>query len=227
MICYTAIIGHYDDLKDPLVITPDWKYVCFTDQVIKSDVWDIRKVDCFMDPKRVTNRYKVLFHEYVQDDLSIWVDASFYINCDLSQWVLKHAGPYITFMKHPERECFYREAQACIELQKDNPETILRQMNVYRTMGLKENSGMVAAGIICRFMSKPAIAFCEQWYWYMQRGSKRDQLAWPMAAQFSDFHTITDWNYTQTDDFLIVPHYNRPAKRQYKLAQYKKKGLIK
>ena len=30
-ICYTCITGKYDALIEPLVVTPGWKYVCFTD----------------------------------------------------------------------------------------------------------------------------------------------------------------------------------------------------
>ena len=30
-LCYTVLSGDYDTLKKPTVITPGWKYVCFTD----------------------------------------------------------------------------------------------------------------------------------------------------------------------------------------------------
>jgi len=42
-ICYTVLSGDYDNLKNPKVVTPGWKYVCFTDQDnVKSDIWEIR-----------------------------------------------------------------------------------------------------------------------------------------------------------------------------------------
>ena len=42
-ICYTCITGKYDALIEPLVVTPGWKYVCFTDQTnFTSKVWEIR-----------------------------------------------------------------------------------------------------------------------------------------------------------------------------------------
>ena len=43
-VIYTAIFGDYDTLKEPLVITPGWKYICYTDQDFESKVWEIKKV---------------------------------------------------------------------------------------------------------------------------------------------------------------------------------------
>lgn len=227
MIIYTAIFGPYEEIKTPLIITPGWEYICFTDQDITSDVWKIVKVPPASDPKRQTNEFKIMYYKYVHDSYSVWVDASFYINCDLSKWWQKNFRGSITFMKHPDRDCFYEEAEKCIELKKDDEDIIRRQMNCYRSFNLPEHGGMVAAGIIMREDNLKTRAFCQHWAHYLSLGSKRDQLAWALANHITKIPTFTDWNYQQTDEFLIVPHYHRVEKRKAKLLNYKKRGLLK
>lgn len=227
MTIYTAIFSHYDDLKPPLVITPGWEYICFTDQNITSDVWQIKKVPSARCPKRQTNDFKIMYYQYILDSYSIWVDASFYINCDLNKWWSKHFKGNITFMKHPDRDCFYQEASKCIELKKDDPDIITRQVNCYRSFNLPDHAGMVAAGIIMRVDTVATRSFCQHWAHYLSLGSKRDQLAWALANHITKIPTFTDWNYQQTDDFLIVPHFHRGAKRRSTLLNYKTRGLLK
>ena len=40
-VCYTVLFGDYEELKEPTIISDGWRYVCFTDQPLKSDVWEI------------------------------------------------------------------------------------------------------------------------------------------------------------------------------------------
>lgn len=41
-VCYTVISGPYDTLKEPVIETDGWKYICFTDQELVSDIWEFR-----------------------------------------------------------------------------------------------------------------------------------------------------------------------------------------
>ena len=85
-IVYTAIIGPYDDLHDPLIVSPDCDYVCFTDQPLTSDVWKIVHVTPMTgeDTRRTAKRHKifphVLFPEHTQ---SLWVDAHQTLRVDI------------------------------------------------------------------------------------------------------------------------------------------------
>ena len=43
---YTFIVGDYDNLKEPKIYTPDWDYICVTDNPnLKSDIWQIIQID--------------------------------------------------------------------------------------------------------------------------------------------------------------------------------------
>ena len=59
-VVYTAILGSiYDDLKEPTVISPGWKYVCFTDQPLQSNIWEIRPVPTTGNPQRQARELKI------------------------------------------------------------------------------------------------------------------------------------------------------------------------
>jgi hypothetical protein len=52
LVAYTAIFGGRDSLKDPTVITPHCRYVCFTDEPLVSEIWEIVRVPAPTDPRR-------------------------------------------------------------------------------------------------------------------------------------------------------------------------------
>lgn len=141
---YTAIFGAYDDLKEPLIITLGWKYICFTDQPLQSDVWQIVQCPLFGGPRRTSKLYKIMFHDFIEDPISMWVDASFIPNCNLDQWVAERFQPPFTLMQHPKRNCVYQEGLACIKNRRDSPEAIRMQIGKYKALGLPANNGMAA-----------------------------------------------------------------------------------
>jgi len=76
-VCYTAIIGDYDKLHDPLIVTPGWDYICFTDDKdIKSNVWEIKHIEKDPDLCNRRNSYKFKYIQcpYIKSyDYSIWL----------------------------------------------------------------------------------------------------------------------------------------------------------
>lgn len=81
LVIYTTLLGGYDFLREPSVITPECDYICFTDDpTLKSDVWQF--VDVSGDkgslPQNKWNRkYKVLAHRYLSEyDASLYVDSN-------------------------------------------------------------------------------------------------------------------------------------------------------
>ena len=47
---------------DPTVITPDCRYVCFTDQPLQSEIWEIVPVPSSDNPRRTSRYYKMKPH---------------------------------------------------------------------------------------------------------------------------------------------------------------------
>lgn len=211
---YTAIIGPYDELKEPKVITPGWKYLCFTDQDLTSDVWEIIKVpvmDC--GPIRTARYYKIMFHKHIENEFSIWIDASFTINCNLDEWWSKHfKGPF-TCVQHPIRDCVYEEADVCIKNKRGIDEEIYRQATAYIKTGLPAHNGLIGSGILMRQRSNVFVElFCEDWYKELMQFSTRDQLSFAFIAWIYErlltIHTFK-WDYRTGQEFQWLTHIHR------------------
>lgn len=203
---YTAIIGNYEELKEPLVITPNWKYVCFTDQPLTSATWNIKQVTPIQSASRTARQIKLLFHNYIKEKYSLWIDASFQINCDLNIWWQRFQAPF-TVIKHPMRSCVYKEAEYCRQAARGNVEQINRQIARFYKEKIPAQSHLIQSGILMRERTPAVIKFCEQWYEELQRGSTRDQIAFVYAASKNPVHNITHWNYRNSAEFLYTKHY--------------------
>lgn len=205
MTCYTAIYGNYEELKEPTVVTPGWRYICFTDQDVSSKVWEIVRVPAAEDPIRAARRRKILTYEYFE--ISIWVDGSFQVNCDLNQWWNKHFVFPMTVIAHPDRSCAYAEAEVCIKNQRGNEDDIKTQIEIYRSEGMPENSGLIQSGILMRENAIGVKAFCDLWYEQIDL-SARDQIGFAYAEWKGDIKwPRIKYDYRVGKEFLFKKHY--------------------
>lgn len=213
---YTAIFGNYDDLKPPLIRkATGWKYVCFTDQPIESDVWEIRNVPVINnDPSKTARYYKIMFHKHIETDLSLWIDATFIINTNLNRWWRRFQDPF-TAIRHPFDNCIYTDAQSCINAEKGDRGTIEKQVAHYRSIGVPMRNGLISSGILMRRKEERTIQFCETWWDQVKRWSNRDQIAYGYANfKHTGVVNLIDWNYTTENEFIHVPHLHKPWRNQ-------------
>jgi hypothetical protein len=218
-VVYTTIFSNYDDLKRPLIITPGWKYLCFTDQPFKSDVWEI--LPCTADdPRQESKFYKIFNHP---NERSIYIDGSFIINCDLNKFYNKYYKGKVSIMKHPYRNCVYQEIAECGRLGKDNTERLASAKEILHSAGVKANSGLAASGIILR---NGEHVFTNYWYKCLDISS-RDQISWALAnRKYPGLCSLFDYDYRTGTDFLFVPHNGNAEKKAAKLFFYQKQGII-
>lgn len=211
-IIYTAIFGPYDDLKTPKVVTPGWRYIAFTDQHLKSDVWEIHHREMRPEGNARTARfYKIMFHRHIETEYSMWLDASFLINTDLNEWWKRFKEP-VTCVKHPVRDCVYKEASICIQRNKDSAQLLTKQIRNYKLSGLPAHNGLIQSGILMRKMNQAAIDLCDLWYQQVQLFSTRDQIAFGYASWRHPVHNLIDWDYRNNNEFIHVPHlHNRKS----------------
>lgn len=204
-IIFTALLSDYEEIKQPSVVTEGWGYLFYTDQQIQSDIWQrryMKSTDNILDARTI----KIIGTRSPQ---SIWVDASFTINCDLDDFWKKYFKPPITVMRHPVRNCIYREAAICINrgLDEDN---VIKQITRYKKEGVPGTSGLAATGILLRDDSKEAHDFCNLWYSEMINGSTRDQLSFAYAAwKMPGVVNYIDYDYRTGKEFIYAKHYNR------------------
>ncbi|HEX8167600.1 MAG TPA: glycosyltransferase domain-containing protein [Beijerinckiaceae bacterium] len=220
---YTFIIGNYDVLKPPAVVTKGWDYICFTDQGdIQPDGWQVRVAerrieDAGLDDKRFAMKHMILFHEFLKGyDLSVSVGGQIQIACDLNEFARQNFAPDSDMLisRHPHRDCVYEEAAACKVLGKDDPVVIDRQMQRYREAAYPAHNGLYETGVIARRHDRENLKrMCSNWYQELLRGSARDQLSLNYAIWKSDPIRISEVSSTDlfsgpAPSFMIYPHAN-------------------
>jgi len=184
---FTAIFGGYDTLRAPQAPMPDVRYVCFSDQPIDIDTWEIVLVEINQPtPARMARHVKIMAHEYLPDEeLSMWVDGCTLLlpGHDPRQLCETHLAVYdIAAIKHGERNCVHQEAETCLLLKKGDAYTIIQQMAHYNREGYPRRNGMVETNVLLRRHTDTARQFNEAWWALMQRFSHRDQLSFNYVA---------------------------------------------
>ncbi len=185
---YTVITGSYDYLKDPEYRMPDCDYICFTDQSdLQSDVWEIRyEPPGQSDPVRWQRRHKILAHQYLANEYEwcIYVDGNVRITGDFREYICQESkGAPLLCLKHPDRNCIYDEAEECIRLHKDDPDTIRRQMERYRREAYGTGRGLVTTNVLVRkHWDQMVMRVMELWWKEVETGSRRDQLSFNYAC---------------------------------------------
>lgn len=203
--CYTAILGSvYDDLKEPTVISPDWQYICYTDQSLTSKVWQIIQVPSTGNPQRQARAIKIT--AFSQWRYSLWLDASFQINMDLNKlWDNYFKAPF-TAPRHPLRHCIYHEIDSCIANQRGDAKELLAQKAAYAAEGIPHNSNtIVTSGLLMRKNTPECVALCKDWLAELQQWSVRDQVAFGKVSIGREFYTI-NWDYSQSKEILYKRH---------------------
>ena len=188
-VVYTSIVGGYDALIDPDVISDGFDYICFTDSAdLTSDVWQIRPMPEETDslPLVKKQRYvKVNPHIVLPEyDVSIWVDGNIQIKGDMNKFIDESVedGCSIYVPKHPSRNCTYSEARAVLSMRKDVSEIVNPQMDKFRKEGFPSNYGMLQSNILLRFHNTDECkSLMETWFEEIRNGSHRDQLSFNYA----------------------------------------------
>ena len=208
-VCYTALFGNYEELKTPSVITPGWQYICYTDQLVTSDVWEVVHIPVpeFTDNQRFVRYIKIM--GFVDWPVSIWVDASFCIDTDLNEWWNQYSKAPFSTAKHPLRGDFYAECMDCIVSGRGNRIEVDKQMNEYLAAGVPRNNGVIQSGILLRTNEQSVINLCERWWAEMQGRSARDQIAFCRVSVGSEILHTYFWDYRQGRDFIYSHHFNR------------------
>ncbi len=133
----------------------------------------------FKSPRMEAKIYKVLFHKFIEEEYSIWVDGNVFLKYQ-EDYYYDLLGDYdIAVKEHPVRKCVYEEAEACKYYNKDSFEIIDKQMAKYRKEKYPENNGLGECQMIIRRNTKEMRQLCEAWWAEICAHSSRDQLSFP------------------------------------------------
>lgn len=184
----TCIVGGYDWLKDPVVVTAGWDYLCFSDRGLGSAIWQARPLPELPvgpdDPKRYSSLFKILHHRFIdaEYDTCITIDGSMTVNACLDRFLgeFRPGEADLVLARHPDRKCVFDEAEAVIGFHLDDPAVVRAQMRRYAAGGMPAAAGLFGTRVMAKKnRSAPLRALCEDWGDEVQHGSRRDQLALP------------------------------------------------
>ena len=203
---YTSIFGKYDILHENQFQMEGVDYLCFTDEDLQSNTWNIIKsTPLYNDPNRNAKKYKILPHRYLKDyDYSVWIDGNILIVSDIRDLAKKNKYQVFDHNKTilDPRDCIYQEYNAIIQLgqqsgnYKDNPQVMHKQVSKYLEEGYPQNNGLATNPILLREHHNPnIIKTMEDWWIEIKYGSRRDQLSFNYVAWKNNFK----FNYLEGD----------------------------
>lgn len=175
----TSITGGKDTLREDQSKS-NAKYICYTDQDLKSDTWEIRKAyDRFVDPRRNSRIHKIMIHKYSEADITIWIDGNIKLLASPEEIVAKHLredDDMVQFI-HGNRDCIYEEAIKVAKLGLDDVDVIIEQAKYYEDRGYGKHKGLNSGYFIIRRNNQRTRDLNEAWWADYCRFSRRDQLS--------------------------------------------------
>ena len=169
IVTYTAITGGKDKHRDDIKVFTGY--------------------DQFKDPVMNAKIYKIIPHQFLDCDVSIWVDGNIFLKKSAEELVKEWLGDAdIALFKHPHRESIQWELK-WIEFQfRNNKKSpILRdakaQVEHYCKQGFPRKTGVFNCGLIIRRHNKQVKEFNERWWSEITRWSPRDQVSFPVVRR--------------------------------------------
>lgn len=214
LVVYTCVLGNTDPLHEPEAVG-NARFVCFTDQAIKSKKWEIVKLDKQEAPTRMARTMKLNPHHFFPEvDASLWIDASFTVRHDLESLLSSYPEDIVTF-RHRDRTRIVDEAREIVRLGKAKRMATFRQLAVYQSDGFDTAGNpmreMSCNGAVMRRHTDSVQRFNELWTRQIEQHTLRDQMsidyvAWRLGITFGRWHGTFD-----ACPHFTYHHYKRPV----------------
>lgn len=180
MIVYTTVMGRTDPLREPL--NPGGvRFVCFTDQPLQSQHWEIVRVPVTDTPNRQSHALKQLSHAALPEaECTLWIDAAFVLRASPREILAQATQPVMGF-KHPDRTRISQEAHAIARLKKARPDDVFAQLREYQAHGWDTDDNpqqhITNGGFLLRQHTPDVIFFNDVWHRHVQTRCLRDQMS--------------------------------------------------
>lgn len=193
-VVVTACVNGRDQLSDDQCRDGS-RFIAYVDKSVASDVWEQRPACAhFVSPRRNSRIHKILIHQYVDAEYSLWIDANMKVLVPVSRLVDDLLREHdIAIFKHRVRNCVYEEAEICRTLGLDNRDLIAEQAQRYADDAYPEQLGLAEACMILRRHTPAVERFNNAWWSEYCRYSVRDQISLMVAASKSGvaIHLVT------------------------------------
>ncbi len=183
-VIYSALIGGYDEVRQPEVVSEEFDYILFCNDIAEKQVgvWQIRPIEYTNPIQTKIARYvkthpEELLPEY---EFSVWMDLTVVIKSD---YIYKRAielynqGTLIATHIHPERKCIYNEMFGMLKFRWEYENVILDWGRYLRQQHYPRNTGTWETRVLYRKHSKQMHQFNNEWWRCIETYSRRDQLS--------------------------------------------------
>lgn len=185
MIVYTTVFGETDKLQEPQVDSKA-RFVCFTDQPISSDRWEIIRKPKSFTPKRLCREMKLQPHVVFPDaDKTLWIDA----NCRLTmapEEIFERHPEGVTALVHHKRQRIRQEVEAILRWGKAKEDILRAQLSHYQLNGwdtITNPQRAIHNGcFLVRHHTPEVMRFCDFWAAEVARWTLRDQMSIDYSA---------------------------------------------
>jgi Protein of unknown function (DUF616) len=236
---YTAIYGGYEELLTQPRQTVDCDFVCFTDDPdLTGEGWNVVYMpgDSSLSPAMQARYCKILPHEvftpiasanssqgqsiqFRSYDYTIWIDGNGVIRSEsFVEEMIGYLGQSgIAMFMHPERDCIYEEAEACLKVPKLQGLRLREQVSHYRSEGYPEHNGLFACAVIVRDMCREEPQKIGEALWEeILRWTPRDQLALPYVLWKNNYTCDVIRHYIWNNHLLRWEHHYKERLDVYK-----------
>lgn len=215
---YTAVVGNYDEIKQPLVVDERFDFILFSNDIVEKQIgiWQVRPIPYFNPIQTKIARWvkthpEELLGEY---DASLWVDSNIIITSSfvydrIAQ--LYQDGILVSTMKHFKRNCVYEEMFEILCCGFEREKVVLHWGQLLRKENYPRNNGLCETGVFFRIHSCKEVAkFDEMWWKCVDQYSRRDQFSvnyvlWKLGLSWQYF--LPDGRSVYNSDcFMHVEH---------------------
>lgn len=210
-VCYTVIIGGYDQLRQPTVITPGWKYICITDtpEICEDTVYEA-KAPYEVKPKTGKEEKWVFPSEVSESNgIAVYHDGSFKITGNLDEFIAPFEDKPFATRLHPSRKNALQELQACLDAKKITPEEAAWAILQYDETELPETHPLLwENGILYFSTNAPLYADWEGHFWHLSNllgYLTLDQILLPMVLDGAELPALIDRERAK-EYFKWFPH---------------------
>jgi hypothetical protein len=182
VIVFTASYGNTAAPADPLEHEPAVQYLCFTDNHrLRSDVWSFRAYPPSRDPLMQTKACKILAHESLDCDLSLWIDGAVELRSLEGAFRLLSAD--VALRRHVSRNCIYEEGKHCKDVRRGDPRLIDRSLARYDDEAHPRDYGLWDTDIVLRRHNDTTKSFNLEWWREVSTGTPQDQISLPVVLR--------------------------------------------
>lgn len=188
-VIYTAIVGNYDGIQQPIVTDDRFDYILFSNDAKETSVgvWQVRPINYENDDKIKIARWVKTHPEQLLEgyEFSVWMDANIQIKTD---YIYKRAFELfdkrvlISTVIHPIRNCIYKEMFVVYDFGLETENTLLNWAKVLRRNHYPHNNGLHETNIMYRIHSQSVVEKLDGFWWRcIDKYSRRDQLSFNYA----------------------------------------------